>query len=683
MQRAIPLHQRGQLGEAANLYQQVLSLNPGHAAANQLLGVIAHQQGNHGQAEQLIRKAIQLDPALVPAYNNLGVVLRARNKLEAAKDNYLKLLSLKPDYAEAHSNLGIILAELKQSGQAAEHLEKAVSLNPKLMDAWNTLGIVRRSEGRLQDAIQSFEKAIQLAPNFAEAHNNLGNAYVTAGQIDKAIGAFQQAIKFQPEYTDAHSNLGNAYEKQGLLDEAWSHFQRALKLNPADPACLFNCGLNLHERGHYEEADNYYQQAIAKNPDNLSFRSNAVMLLNYTDRLPQQEVFEQHCSWETAYKKTMAKPGLPPLKRKQTSHTHIRIGFVSADLREHSVYYFFEPLLKHLDPERFETFCYYNHHERDSKTGHIQSLAQHWRDVADLDDLDLGKQIRKDNIDILVDLSGHSAGHRLGTFCYRPAPVQATWLGYPNTSGLSTMDFRITDIIADPEGDQDQFYTEELIRVEGSFLCYQGNDALPFEQKLPADTSGYLTFGSFNNLTKVNAEVLSLWAKLLAAIPESRLILKSKQLASQSLRDDITKHFTQAGVDGSRIELHAKLANYEEHLRLYDRIDVGLDPFPYNGTTTTLEAMWMGVPTLTLVGNRHAGRVGASILTHMGLEDFNCTSGDSLIEQAKLFNSNRALLRDLRPTLRERMQASPLGQAENHAKHMASAFEQMLHKQGQ
>jgi len=678
MQQGIQLHQQGQFPAAIQHYQKVLTVVPNHAPAHQLLGVIAHQQGDNARAEQLIRKAIKLNPELLQAYNNLGIVLRARNKLDAARDTYQKLIRLKPDYADAHNNLGIVLLELEDTSEAIKHFRKAIQLNDRHLDAWNSLGIALRGENALDEAISCYHKVIKLAPKYPEAHNNLGNVWMDKGHFDAAIESFQAAITLKPDYADAHSNLGNAFEKSGQLDKARQHFERALSLQPGNATFLFNCGLNLHERGNYLKADSFYQKALAADPNNTSIRSNALMLLNYSDAFSIDEVFKRHCQWEQFAKLGLSGKCPSPRRTLGKNSGPVRIGFVSPDFREHSVYYFFEPLLANLDTEKFETFCYYNHTEIDDNTGRIEDLSAHWRNVATMDDSVLMSTIAKDKIDILVDLAGHSAGHRLEVFCQRAAPIQVTWLGYPNTTGLSEMDYRISDSIADPEGDSDVNYSETLLRLDGGFLCYNGDASLAYQSALPVDTEGHITFGSFNNFTKLGPEVIRLWAQILSAVPASRLILKSKQLACPVIRKELTETFQAYGVAPERLDLLPKTASYAEHLALYNRIDIGLDPFPYNGTTTTLEALWMGVPSITLRGERHAGRVGASIMTRMALASFIAESKEDYLERAIRHSQSLDELRALRAGLRERLQTSSLCQAKAFARSVEDAFEKMI-----
>lgn len=309
----------------------------------------------------------------------------------------------------------------------------------------------------------------------------------------------------------------------------------------------------------------------------------------------------------------------------------IKVGYVSPDFRIHSVSQFFKPLLLAHNRDEFEIYCYSNVARPDSITTYIKSISDHWRNILGVNDKDVVQLIKKDEINILVDLSGHTANNRLKVFTHKPAPVQVTWLGYPNTTGLSTMDYRFTDSIADPPG-SDHLYTEKLIRLKDGFLCYSGDESIKASTSPPCLKNGYITFGSFNNLPKVTAEVISLWSRILRSLFTSRLILKARQLKDKGVRSRIRKLFKKNGISFKRVQLFPMLLEARDHLNFYSRIDIALDTFPYNGTTTTCEALWMGVPVVTLKGSRHAGRVGASILTHANLKELIAENTDQYME---------------------------------------------------
>ena len=362
-------------------------------------------------------------------------------------------------------------------------------------------------------------------------------------------------------------------------------------------------------------------------------------------------------------------------KVNNSSGERLRIGYVSGDFRTHSVAYFFEPLLQHHNANVVETFCYYNHKIVDDVTNRLMALAEHWRPIVDMSHANVVDLIIADKIDILVDLSGHTAHNSLLVFAQKPAPILVTWLGSPNTTGLSAIDYRFTDVITDPIGETEQFNSETLFRLPNGFHCYGGNETARVNAELPHQNRGHITFGSFNNMSKLTPEVIKVWSKILNAVPQSQLLLKTS-LVTHNLSHYV-QLFKQEGISEDRIEYQGHLPSNHEHLELYGAIDIGLDPFPYNGVTTTCEALWMGVPVITLAGDRHAGRVGASILTNVGLTDFIAQDIDGYIQLAVEMAANPTYLQEIRRGLRKRMLGSPLCDGSSFANDIEKAYQKM------
>jgi predicted O-linked N-acetylglucosamine transferase (SPINDLY family) len=357
----------------------------------------------------------------------------------------------------------------------------------------------------------------------------------------------------------------------------------------------------------------------------------------------------------------------------------LKIGYVSPDFRQHSVSFFCQPLIQHHNRQLVEVFCYSEVKSSDDVTDEIMTSADEWRPISGLPDEAVAEQVRQDGIDILVDLAGHTAENRLLVFARKPAPVQITWLGYPNTTGMPVMDYRLTDDIADPPGEADQYHSETLIRLPDGFLCYSPPDDAPDVSGLPARQTARITFGSFNNLPKINEAVIALWSRLLLKVPKSDLLLKSKQFADAHVRQRFVDLFTSHGIAAERITLLPRVPSTAGHLALYHRVDIGLDPFPYNGTTTTCEAMWMGVPVISLRCERHAGRVGASVLTRVGLKELIAESEEQYVEIGMKLAQNLDGLEMLRAGMRARMSASALCDAKSFARTMENNF-QMIWK---
>ena len=426
----------------------------------------------------------------------------------------------------------------------------------------------------------------------------------------------------------------------------------------------------MSSQGNYHEAIESLREGLKLYPENKRAFSNILLTLNYVPDIPQIDVLAEHKQWQDFYGKNIR---LSAVSNVRDPDKRLKVGYVSPDMRAHSVASFFEPLLKAHSGEFVETYCYSSVPAPDKVTKRLQSLSHQWRDISLMNDTEIVKLILQDEIDILVDMAGHTAGNHLQIFLHKPAPIQITWLGYPNTTGLSMMDYRLTDDLTDP-GDQDEFYTEKLYRLPDCFLCYQGLDSSPDVLVLPSIETGYITFGSFNNLAKMNEGVVELWSRVLDAVEGSHLLIKNPSLSDQVSRTRLIEQFEQQGISSKRVELLGLTPSREAHLDLYSKIDIGLDIFPYNGTTTTCEAMWMGVPVISLIGDRHAGRVGLSLLNATGLNELAANSKDDYIDIAKSMASDIDKLSRLRSELRDKMQNSILCDKNDFATKMENAY---------
>lgn len=567
-----------------------------------------------------------------------GNALAAQGRMSQAVLQYEQALALKPDFAEACSNLGNALAALGQSDRAIASFERALSIRPDAQIHFNLAGVLE-GQGRVDQAIGHYERGLSLRPGHAEAHNNLGSLVMRSRGVIEAVSHLQQAIALKPDLSEAHNNLGLAVQDMGEADEALHHFATALKLNP----------------------------------DFIEARSNLLLGLNYAPGKTPEDVYAAHAGFGRQVEKPFAvsnqKGGCARVQQGR-----LRLGYVSADFRQHSVAHFIEPVLAHHDHGRFEVFCYANHARNDAVTERLQPLADHWLNIAHLPDEAFAQQIRADGIDILVDLTGHTMNNRLPVFARKPAPVQISWLGYPGTTGLTEMDFRITDGLADPVGMTEHLHTETLVRMPECFSVYQPPDDAPEISVLPARQNGYVTFGSFNKLAKITPAVMKVWAGLLLAVPGSRLMLKTGVLAESAMRQRVQRIFAELGVTTDRLELLGHDESQVAHLKQYARIDIGLDSFPYNGTTTTCEALWMGVPVLTLAGRTHVSRVGVSQMTNLGLTEYVCHSETEYIAAAARLASDLGALDTLRQSLRSQMAASPLMDARRFTAHLEQAY---------
>jgi predicted O-linked N-acetylglucosamine transferase (SPINDLY family) len=560
-------------------------------------------------------------------------------RLEEAEASFRALLAVEPDHAPSHHLLGVIAFARGRSADALSSLARATALDPHLAQAQNDLGAVLQLEGRNEEALAAYRRALTLEPRHPMFHFNLGSALQASGALAAAIAAYRAALALEPRYSAARVNLGNA-----LLDQ-----------------------------GRLEEARTTYRAARDGEPENADAHSNLLRALHYDESLAPDAMLAAHRGWNAAHGSNA-----PPSPHGNAAEPgrRLRVGFVSPDFRTHSVAYFFEPLLAAIDRGAVESFCYANVMRPDAVTARLASLADHWIPIFGVPDAAVAERVRADGIDILVDLAGHTAGHRLGLFALKPAPVEATWCGYCDTTGLDAIDWRLTDAVADPEG-AERWTAERLMRLPHGFLCYAPDPAAPAVASLPARKAGHVTFGSFNALPKLSPATIRPWAQILIAVPDARLFLKAPQLRDSGARDLLLSRFETLGVAPDRIELAPSIASAREHLALYGRVDIALDPFPYNGTATSCEALWMGVPVIALRGRVHAARVGASLLTQIGLEELIASTPEEYIARAVSLARDLDWLERLRQGLRARLNASPLMDRAGFARDMEAALRAM------
>jgi FkbM family methyltransferase len=733
-------HQAGRTAEAAACYRSVLAIEPRHAEALHLLGVLAQESGRHDLAVELFRLAIKENARNPLYFSNLGVALKDQGKPEEAVAAYRQAIALKPDLAEAHSNLGNALNDLGQHDEAAAAHRRAVALKPDHAEAYSNLGNALYELGKYDEAAAAHRRAIALRPDYAGAHSNLGNALKELGELDEAVAAHRRAIALKPDHAEAHCNLATVLCEQGMLDEAVGSYRHAIAIRPDLTEAHFNLGVALYDQGKLDDAADAYRAAIALAPDHaaahcnlgntlaeqamlepavaayrqaLGIRhdyadahynlanalndqgrleaamaayrqaigmkpefavahSNLLFCMNGSDALSRDDLFAAHREWDERHARPA--PRATPHANDRVPERRLRIGYVSPDFRKHSVTYFFEPLLREHDRQTVEVFCYAAVKRPDAVTARLQGLADHWIATVGMPDDALAERIRNDRIDILVDLAGHTGGNRLMVFARKPAPIQVTWLGYPNTTGLGAIDYRLVDAVTDPVGEADRWASETLLLLDDGFLCYNAPPDAPERAAPPGRDTGAVTFGSFNNPSKLSPATLDAWATLLARLPRARLLLKGKQFADPATRDLLLARLARRGIAAERIELAQWVPGSAAHLSFYDRIDIALDPFPYNGTTTTCEALWMGVPVVTLQGHRHAGRVGASLLTRVDLTDCIAKSREHYVEIACALAGDPDRLASLRRGLRPRMASSSLCDGRAFARQMEGAF---------
>jgi protein O-GlcNAc transferase len=578
--------------------------------------------------------------------------------------------------AEDIFKIGASLQKEGKLDEAITYYKKTIQLHPNNAGIYHNLGNVLQLKGELDEAIAFYQKAIKLNPQVAVTYNNLGNILQEKGRLEQAIAHYQKALNLDRYFVMAYVNLGAALDKQGQITEAITYYQKSLKIDPKFVPAYFNLGNALSEAGKLDEAELCYKNALKLNPALSSCHSALLLLLNNNPHYTAQNLFYEHMQFSRQHAGNLASQFVFK-KKDRTLGRKFRIGYVSPDFRQHSVAYFIEPIIASHNRAYFEIFCYSHVLIEDEVTMRMRKYSDQWRNIIGISDEVAAELIYKDEIDILVDLAGHTANNRLLLFARKPAPLQVTWIGYPSTTGLSSMDYKIVDSYTDPVGTTEKYYSEELLRLPESFLCYLPDNESPEIGELPFLTSGHITFGSCNNFTKVTSEITKLWIKILTAIPNARLILKSRSFFDKSIRRSLLDQFIREGIDTQRIEL-MPMVSFKEHLNTYNKIDIGLDTFPYHGTTTTCEALWMGVPVITLAGITHASRVGVSLLSNIGLQDFIATTHDEYIDIAIRLSTDIKKLQSLRFDLRKRMLQSPLTNASRFVTNLEICYRTIL-----
>ena len=651
LQAALAHHRAGQLPQAEALYRRILEEQPKHPDALHGLGYIAHQVGRHPLALDLIQRAMAANPAH-PRYRNslagvhqaLGTALQAQGQCAAAIEHYRIAIQLKPDYAEAYGNLGVALA----------------------------------SEKRVGEAIDCFRQAVALRPDVPETLYNLGNALNEQGQFDEAINCFRTAVAVRPDYAPAYNNLANILQDQHRIEEAIECYRKAVALQPGVAEACYNLanaiGASFQQQGRIAEALASYQEAIAINGDDPSFHDTVLLVMHYAPDYEPQAVFQRHVRWGSE----LAAPLYGQARHHANDRTAdrcLRIGYVSPDLRQHAVASFLEPILAAHDQAGFEVFCYSNHRQQDRVTQRFRGYSQGWRDIAGIADEAVADMIRQDRIDILVDLAGHTDRNRLLVFARKPAPVQVTYMGYPDTTGLATVDYRLTDAWADPPGQTEQWHTEQLVRLPTGFLCYRPPDDAPPVASPPSLKSGQITFGCFNTFNKLTPQVMELWCQILRKVPGSRMMVKTQGLGHAGARRHVQDVFDRNGIEPERVQLRMHSPTAIEHLSSYHQVDVALDSHPYNGATTTCEALWMGVPVVSLAGITHFSRVGLSLLNRIGLGNLATQAPEQYVRTAVELARDPHRLAELRSTMRRRM--APLLDGPGFTRHLEEAYRVM------
>jgi len=598
-----------------------------------------------------------------------AIALRRTGQRQASAERFEQALAREPGHPGALTSYAMLLLETGDAQSAARLAERALEVDPGRMSAHHVLGRAKCQAGDLAAGIASLRRAVALGPDAFEVEVDLGKALFDALASEDAERHLSRARELAPLSAEVHITLGNLYRRQHRYDEALAAYRRAVELDAGIAQAHNNLGSLLAELGDGDGAVAALRQALALAPDRPSTWSNLLLALSYSDRLPAAEIAAEHRAYGRHFAARI-RP-LTPVALRPLSGRRLKIGYVSSDFRGHVVAVFMEPLLAHHDRQRFEIYAFYNFTADDQATAHLRTLIEHFIPVTALSDEELAKRVRAEGIDILVDLNGHTAHNRLPLFLLKPAPIQVTWLGYLGTTGLPTMDYRLTDARADPPGCTEALHTETLWRLPDSLWCYQPYRFAPEVAPLPALRNGHVTFASLNNPAKVSATILGLWVRVLQAVPGARLLLVRSAL-DRSMTE-LEGFFASRGVDPRRVDFVAQRST-ADYLALYNDVDVALDTWPCAGGTTTGDSLWMGVPVVTLAGERSFSRSGASMLTTIGMPELIAETVDEYVANATALAQDLPRLATLRAALRDRVRASPLVDAARFAAAVEQAY---------
>lgn len=656
LNRVEALTRLGRTSEALTACDAVLRLNQHSWEAHFARGVVLEQEGRFEAALSAYDMAISSRPDHAPSHSNRGNVLKALRRPSEALAAYDRAIELGPGFAETHNNRAYLLLSMGRHQDAFAACRDALRLDPTLAAALVIRGGALLGLKRPVEALAAFDNALRLNPALAEAHFYRGNLLREQLRLDDAVRAYGQAITYRPRFGHAHNNMGTVLQALGRSREALAAFDAALAIDPHHASAHANRANVLMDRGKFQQATLAFGRALELDPALLTNHSNYLNCLNYDPGRNDAELLAAHKAWGERH-------GEPQhLTRRHANGRDagrpLRVGLVSADLGRHPVGYLVQPLMEAADPTVIGFYCYSGRGIEDDLSHRLRSLAKAWRRTDRLSDEDLASAIEADGIDILIDLAGHTAGNRLGCFARKPAPVQVHWAGYAYTTGLPAIDYALWDAVHVPEGEE-RWYTETVVRLPIRW-CYAPPEYAPDVAPPPALTSGHVTFGSFNNLSKISPQVVETWSGILGSVAGSRLLLSWKTLADPEECERTRRLFAASGVAPERIELIGGAPTHAGVLAQYDRVDIGLDPFPYSGGLTTLEALWMGVPVITLPASRPVSRQSASLLMALGRGDWVATDEEHYLRLARDLARQPDRLAVTRQGQRPLMARSPL-----------------------
>lgn len=669
LRAAVSRHQAGDLATAADMYAQVLNAEPDNADAWHLSGLAQFAAGNTDHAERSVRRAVQLNPKEPEFQSNLAAILVNLKRSEEAESVCRNVLRIDSSHAATLCHLGTALRQQRRLNESLESFRRSLDANPDAAALCN-LGSVLSDLGRADEAKAAFLQAIDVNPTIPQVHINLGAVQRELGEIDAALESLSAAEALSPSSYEVHVNRANLYLELGRALDAIEEYQRAIAVNSELPAAVAGLGRALQQVSCWEESLEAQRLAAELAPDDHKYQSSYLYAASLSPLLTPEAVWRRHAQWGKRIE-----AAVDPVSRHRNAaiaNRKLRIGYVSPDLRSHATMRFLYPLLEAHDHSEFEIVFYSETTAEDSTTEKAKQLSDGWCATRGLADFELCERIMADRIDILVDLAGHTAGNRLPVFARKPAPVQVTFLGYPNTTGLSRIDYFLTDAIREP-GANNTFFTETPVLLPHGACCYRAANA-PEVAEPPLVRNGAITFGSTHRLEKISPQTLQLWQQVMATVPHARLLMFRDVLENNAVRQQMLTELTEAGIPGERVDFGWELP--EEHLKVYADIDIMLDVFPWGSGTIAYDAMWMGVPIPTLAGDRGGCRATASLMHHSGFPELIAESEDDYIRIVAELAESPELLCELRQQIRPAMNTT-VGNGERFARDIETAFRSM------
>ncbi|MDP1558295.1 MAG: tetratricopeptide repeat protein [Nitrosomonas sp.] len=648
------LRELGQLEQAVTCYQRALEIKPDYVEAFNNLGNTLQELGRLDEAVTCCRRALEIKPDHASAYLTLGSLFLELGRPDEAEASFRRLLEIKPDDAPAYLMLGNVLDELGRLNEAEVCCNRALEIKPDYAPVYLTLGYILQKLGRLDEAEANYRRALEINPDYAGACNNLGNTLKEQGRLDEAEIHLLRALEIRPDYVEAHNNLGVTLKDLGRLDEAEAHFHRALELKPDYVEAHNNLGATLKDLGRLDEAEDSYRQVLQLKPDYEIAFDSLLFTLNYHPDKSGEEIF-------AVYREYDARHGLPFQSEwrvhgnSRETQRRLKVGYVSPDFKKHSVQNYLEPLLAHHDKQFVEVYAYAELAREDSATVRFKHYVDQWIPTRGMSDDALAERIRADGIDILVDLADHTGKNRLKVFARKPAPVSVSWLGYGYTTGLTAIDYYLTDLTTVPEG-CDVLFSETPWRLATPSFSYRPAENMGAVSVLPALAKGYITFGTLTRPVRINHRTIRVWSEILNRVKGARLVIDSKDFSAKRMQDILVDKFAAHGIERERLEIGYHSPPWD----VLRGIDIGLDCFPHNSGATLFETLYMGVPYITLAGRPSVGRLGSCVLQGVGHPEWITENEDDYVAKAVALASDVTHLSVIRAVLRDQMERSPL-----------------------